>query len=55
MIKVFPSTNPSPEDISFTTKLTQACNLVDLKLVDHIIVGKNKYFSFKEKRIFIEE
>ena len=47
--------NPSPEDISFTTKLTQACNLVDLKLVDHIIVGKNKYFSFKEKSIFIEE
>lgn len=47
--------NPSPEDISFTTKLTQACNLVDLKLVDHIIIGKNKYFSFKEKSIFIEE
>ena len=47
--------NPSPEDISFTTKLTQACNLVDLKLVDHIIIGKNKYFSFREKSIFIEE
>jgi len=47
--------NPSPQDISFTTKLNQACNLVDLKLVDHIIIGKNKYFSFKEKSIFIEE
>ena len=51
-----PSGNPtpSPEDISFTTKLSNACNLVDIKLVDHIIVGKNKYFSFKEKSIFNE-
>ena len=51
-----PSGNPYPsqQDITFTTKLTNACNLVDLKLVDHIIIGKNKYFSFKEKSIFNE-
>ncbi len=51
-----PSGNPYPsqQDITFTTKLTSACNLVDLKLVDHIIIGKNKYFSFKEKSIFNE-
>ena len=49
-----PSGNPtpSPQDISFTTKLSKACDLVELKLVDHIIIGKNKYFSFKEKSIF---
>ena len=51
-----PSGNPYPsqQDITFTTKLTNACNLVDIKLVDHIIIGKNKYFSFKEKSIFNE-
>lgn len=46
--------SPSPNDINFTNKLTQACSLVDIKLVDHIIVGKNKYFSFKEKSIINE-
>lgn len=51
-----PSGNPSPsnEDISFTKRLSQACELVDIKLVDHVIIGKNKYFSFREKSIFKE-
>lgn len=51
-----PSGNPSPSyyDTEFTRKLKDACELVDVKLIDHIIVGKNKYFSFKEKSIFNE-
>lgn len=43
---------PSKEDIMFTHSLEQACKTVDLIFVDHIIVGKNKYFSFKQKSIF---
>lgn len=45
---------PSNEDIQFTQSLQQACKLVDLLFVDHIIIGKNKYFSFKQKSIFNE-
>lgn len=46
--------NPSKEDCKFTLLLNDACKSVDLRLVDHIIIGKNNYYSFKEKRIFIE-
>lgn len=46
--------SPSPQDITFTNKLHNACSFVDVKFVDHIIIGKNKYFSFKEKSIFNE-
>ena len=39
---------PSSEDIAFTTKLVQACNLFDLQLSDHIIISPDDYFSFAE-------
>lgn len=45
---------PSNEDINFTMALQNACNAVDILFIDHIIIGKNKYFSFKEKSIFNE-
>ncbi len=39
---------PSSEDIKITNRVVQACNLVDIKVLDHIIIGKNKedYYSF---------
>lgn len=45
---------PSEQDIRFTYDLQKACETVDLIFIDHIIVGKNNYFSFKEKSIFNE-
>ena len=41
-------TEPSPEDIKTTKRIIQACELVGIKVLDHIIIGKNKedYFSF---------
>ncbi|MCX5971777.1 MAG: DNA repair protein RadC [Coprothermobacterota bacterium] len=41
---------PSPEDISLTRSLAQACQLVGIKVLDHIVVGKNEedIFTFKE-------
>ena len=44
-----PSDNvtPSKADIELTEKLSRACNLISIPLVDHIIVGKSSYFSFK--------
>ena len=38
---------PSHADIELTQRLSQACQLVSIPLVDHIIVSKSGYFSFK--------
>ncbi len=46
-----PSGNPEPsrEDQRLTGELRDACRLVDVVLLDHIILGANDYFSFAEK------
>lgn len=46
-----PSGNPEPsrEDQRLTHELRDACKLVDVVLLDHIILGGNDYFSFAEK------
>ncbi|MDD5542512.1 MAG: DNA repair protein RadC [Acidobacteriia bacterium] len=48
-----PSGNPEPsrEDQRLTTDLQQACKLVDVVVLDHIIIGGNDYFSFAEKNL----
>ena len=43
--------NPSNEDISITNRLVDAGNLIGIKVLDHIIIGDNKYISFKEKNL----
>jgi DNA repair protein RadC len=40
---------PSPEDESATKQLATAATLLDLDLVDHIIIGKNRFLSLKER------
>lgn len=42
---------PSEADRSFTERLEYACELFDIRLVDHIIVGKGDYFSFEEDKL----
>ena len=48
-----PSGDPTPSknDIDVTKVIHQNSLMMDIKLVDHIIIGRNKYFSFKEKNI----
>ena len=41
--------SPSDEDIQTTRQVAQACQLVNLKLLDHIIIGGGTYYSFKEE------
>lgn len=43
--------NPSKEDIQITERLKEAGNLLGINLLDHIIVGEDKYISFKEKGV----
>lgn len=49
-----PSGNPCPsiQDIQFTNGLKRACDLMDVKLLDHVIIGNDSFFSFSEERIF---
>src|SRR3989338_4548899 len=42
---------PSPEDREITQKLEAACTAVSVKVLDHIIVGDNQYFSFREHHL----
>ena len=39
---------PSPDDISVTEALKTGFSAVGIRLLDHIIIGENYYYSFKE-------
>lgn len=39
---------PSQEDINITASLEKCGRMMDIPLLDHIIVGYNAYYSFKE-------
>lgn len=43
---------PSKQDIQATKEAVKASSMFDIKIIDHVIIGDNKYFSFKEKNIF---
>lgn len=40
---------PSAEDIQITQKLKACCQMFDISLVDHIIVAKKGFYSFREE------
>lgn len=40
---------PSDDDIEITKQLVKAGEILGIEIVDHIIIGNNRYFSFKEK------
>jgi DNA repair protein RadC len=42
---------PSPEDINLTKKIVSAGNILEIHVLDHVIIGDNKYVSLKEKGI----
>jgi len=43
--------NPSEQDIEITKKIKQAGEIVDIKLLDHLIITDNNYFSFSDRGI----
>jgi DNA repair protein RadC len=40
--------SPSKEDMNITENIRSLSKITKINLLDHIIVGKNEYFSFKE-------
>ncbi|MBK5251608.1 MAG: DNA repair protein RadC [Peptostreptococcaceae bacterium] len=49
-----PSGNPSPsqEDIQITKRLSEAGELIGIKVLDHIVIGDGNYYSLKENGLF---
>jgi len=43
--------NPSEEDLNITAKLVKAGELLGINVLDHIVISKDNYFSFKENNL----
>ncbi|MFN5217429.1 MAG: RadC family protein [Sphingomonadales bacterium] len=41
--------NPSEPDLKITKQIEQACKLLDVALLDHLIVGASGYYSFRDE------
>ena len=41
--------SPSPEDLKITHKLKRGGELLDIKVLDHLIIGTGRYFSFADE------
>jgi len=50
-----PSANitPSPEDKKFTAELSAAGKLMGIKVLDHVIIGDSRHFSFADEGLLI--
>lgn len=42
-------TDPSEEDLRLTKRLIEAGKLLDVNILDHLIVCKERYYSFKDE------
>jgi DNA repair protein RadC len=40
---------PSPEDVRVTEQLAEAGKLLDIDVLDHVVIGRNRYVSLKER------
>lgn len=40
---------PSPEDVRVTEQLVEAGRLLDIDVLDHLVIGRNRYVSLKER------
>ncbi|OCG49660.1 hypothetical protein A9G35_11020 [Gilliamella sp. Choc5-1] len=40
---------PSQADRHLTQKIEEVCELVDIRIIDHIVIGKGEYVSFAER------
>lgn len=44
-------TEPSAEDKSITRRLVEAGELIGISVLDHIIIGRGTYMSFKQEKL----
>lgn len=43
--------NPSEDDIKFTSRVHEAGEVLGIPLVDHLVIAKSSYFSFRENKV----
>lgn len=43
--------SPSPEDVHVTRQVVEAGELMDIQVLDHVIIGHNRYTSLKERSL----
>jgi len=57
LIHNHPSGDPTPskEDIEFTNEIKEVGLLIKIPLIDHIIIGNNKYYSFYDNNRWLYE
>ena len=41
--------SPSPEDVAVTRSLVEAGKLLDIDVLDHLVIGRNRFVSLKER------
>ena len=41
--------SPSQSDIDLTKKMVRAGETLDIKVLDHLIIGENRYYSFADE------
>lgn len=41
--------SPSPEDVAVTRMLVEAGKLLDIPVLDHLVIGQNRFVSLKER------
>ena len=47
--------NPSPEDVALTRRLVKAGKLLEVDLLDHLVIGQNRYVSLRERALGFED
>ena len=43
--------NPSDDDIRFTTRIHTAGEVMGIQMLDHLIVARTGYFSFRDNKV----
>jgi DNA repair protein RadC len=49
------SLKPSKADVEVTEKIQKAAELFDIKLLDHLIIANNDYFSFNDANMLVKK
>ena len=46
---------PSPEDVIVTRKIVEAGKLMDVDVLDHLIIGRGRFVSLKERGLGFDQ
>jgi DNA repair protein RadC len=46
--------HPSPEDVALTRRLVEAGKLLEVDVLDHLVIGKQRYVSLRERGLGFE-